>query len=148
MRSSHGLLRPGRFLWARVLLWSVVFGAALWIAYKFVKGAIIGLGLGGTGLPTTIGVLATLALYTASVRLIERRSPDELGLAQRPLRVRCARKKRPAKGKICAAPLDSRPLLTAPARGGLTDLRGAGGQRTYLYAKCPRFMGEERLVTW
>jgi membrane protease YdiL (CAAX protease family) len=82
MRSSHGLLRPGRFLWARVLLWSVVFGAALWIAYKFVKGAIIGLGLGGTGLPTTIGVLATLALYTASVRLIERRSPDELGLAQ------------------------------------------------------------------
>jgi hypothetical protein len=39
-------------------------------------------GLGGTGLPTTIGVLATLALYTASVRLIERRSPDELGLAQ------------------------------------------------------------------
>jgi len=62
MRSSHGLLRPGRFLWARVLLWSVVFGAALWIAYKFVKGAIIGLGLGGTGLPTTIGVLATLAL--------------------------------------------------------------------------------------
>jgi hypothetical protein len=55
---------------------------ALWIAYKFVKGVIIGLGLGGTGLPTTIGVLATLALYTASVRLIERRSPDELGLAQ------------------------------------------------------------------
>jgi hypothetical protein len=31
MRSSHGLLRPGRFLWARVLQWSVVFGAALWI---------------------------------------------------------------------------------------------------------------------
>ena len=62
--------------------WSAVFGAALWIAYKFVKGVIIGLGLGGTGLPTTIGALATLALYTASVRLIERRSPDELGLAQ------------------------------------------------------------------
>ena len=82
MRSSHGLLRPGRFLWARVLLWSVVFGVALLIAYKFVKGVIIGLGLGGTGLPTTLGVLATLALYTASVRLIERRSPDELGLAQ------------------------------------------------------------------
>jgi len=69
-------------LWARVLLWSVVFGVALLIAYKFVKGVIIGLGLGGTGLPTTLGVLATLALYTASVRLIERRSPDELGLAQ------------------------------------------------------------------
>ena len=82
MPSSHGLLRPGRFLWARVLTWSVVFGVALWIAYKFVKGVIIGLGLGGTGLPTTIGALATLALYTASVRLIERRSPDELGLAQ------------------------------------------------------------------
>ena len=82
MRSSHGLLRPGRFLWARVLPWSVVFGVALWIAYKFVKGVTIGLGLGGTGLPTTIGALATLALYTASVRLIERRSPDELGLAQ------------------------------------------------------------------
>jgi membrane protease YdiL (CAAX protease family) len=82
MRSSHGLLRPGRFLWARVLPWSVVFGLALWITYKFFKGVIIGLGLGGTGLPTTIGVLATLALYTASVRLIERRSPDELGLAQ------------------------------------------------------------------
>ena len=82
MRSSHGLLRPGRFLWARVLPWSVVFGLALWIVYKFVKGVTIGLGLGGTGLPTTIGVLATLALYTASVRLIERRSPDELGLAQ------------------------------------------------------------------
>jgi CAAX protease family protein len=65
-----------------VLLWSVVFGVALLIAYKFVKGVIIGLGLGGTGLPTTLGVLATLALYTASVRLIERRSPDELGLAQ------------------------------------------------------------------
>ena len=75
MRPSQGLLRPGRFLWARVLPWSVVFGVALWIAYKFVKGVIIGLGLGGTGLPTTIGVLATLALYTASVRLIERRSP-------------------------------------------------------------------------
>jgi membrane protease YdiL (CAAX protease family) len=56
-------------LWARVLPWSIVFGIALWIAYKFVKGVIIGLGLGGTGLPTTIGVLATLALYTASVRL-------------------------------------------------------------------------------
>jgi membrane protease YdiL (CAAX protease family) len=82
MRSSQGLLRPGRFLWARVLPWSVVFGVALWIAYKFVKGVTIGLGLGGTGLPTTIGALATLALYTASVRLIERRSPDELGLAQ------------------------------------------------------------------
>ena len=82
MRSSHGLLRPGRFLWARVLPWSVVFGVALWIAYKFVKGVTIGLGLGGTGVPTTIGVLATLALYTASVRLIERRSPDELRLAQ------------------------------------------------------------------
>jgi len=65
-----------------VLPWSVVFGVALWIAYKFVKDVIIGLGLGGTGLPTTIGVLATLALYTASVCLIERRSPDELGLAQ------------------------------------------------------------------
>ena len=84
MRSSRGLLRPGRFLWARVLLWSVVFGVALLIAYKFVKGVIIGLGLGGTGLPTTLGVLATLALYTASVRLIERRSPDELGLALAP----------------------------------------------------------------
>jgi hypothetical protein len=41
---------------------------ALWIAYKFVKGVIIGLGLGGTGLPTTMGVLAAPALYTASVR--------------------------------------------------------------------------------
>ena len=61
--------------------WSAVFGVAFWIAYKFVKGVIIGLGLGGTGLPTTIGALAALALYTASVRLIERRSPDELGLA-------------------------------------------------------------------
>ena len=82
MRSSHGLLRPGRFLWARVLAWSVVLGVALWIVYKFVKGVTIDLGLGGTGLPTTIGALATLALYTASVRLIERRAPDQLGLAQ------------------------------------------------------------------
>src|SRR4029079_5135079 len=54
---------------ARVLPWSIVFGVALWIAYKFVKGVIIGLGLGGTGLATTMGVLATPALYTASVRL-------------------------------------------------------------------------------
>ena len=81
-RPARARCGTGRFLWARVLPWSVVFGVALWIAYKFVKGVIIGLGLGGTGLPTTIGVLATLALYTASVRLIERRSPDELGLAQ------------------------------------------------------------------
>ena len=79
---SHGLLRPGRFLWARALPWSVVLGVALWIAYKFVKAVGIGLGLGGTGVPTTLGVLAALALYTATVRLIERRSPNELGLAQ------------------------------------------------------------------
>ena len=29
-----------------------------------------------------LGVLAALALYVLSVRLIERRTPDELGLAQ------------------------------------------------------------------
>jgi uncharacterized protein len=81
-RPSHGLLRPGRFLWARALPWSVVLGLALWIVYKFVERLGMSLGLGGTGVPTSLGVLAALALYTASVRLIERRSPDELGLAQ------------------------------------------------------------------
>ena len=33
-------------------------------------------------MPTVLGVLAALALYVLSVRLIERRTPDELGLAQ------------------------------------------------------------------
>jgi hypothetical protein len=35
---SKGLLRPGRFFWARALPWSLVLGIALWIVYKFVKG--------------------------------------------------------------------------------------------------------------
>jgi len=50
-RPSQGLLRPSRFLWARVLPWSIVFGIALWIAYKFVKGVIIGLGSAERGCP-------------------------------------------------------------------------------------------------
>jgi hypothetical protein len=78
----HGLLQPGRFFWARALPWSVVLGIALWIAYKFVKGVGIGLGLGGTGVPTTLGVLAALALYALSVRLIEQRRVDELAGAR------------------------------------------------------------------
>jgi membrane protease YdiL (CAAX protease family) len=81
-RTTHGLLRPGRWFWARALPWSIVLGIALWITYKFVKGVGIGLGLGGTGVPTVLGVLAALALYALSVHLIERRPPDELGLAQ------------------------------------------------------------------
>jgi uncharacterized protein len=78
----HGLLQPGRFFWARALPWSVVLGIALWIAYKFVKGVGIGLGLGGTGVQTTLGVLAALALYALSVRLIEQRRVDELAVAR------------------------------------------------------------------
>jgi membrane protease YdiL (CAAX protease family) len=81
-RPSWGLLRPGRFLWARALPWSLVLGMALWIAYKFVKGVGIGLGLGGSGAATMLGVLAALALYVLSILLIERRTPNELGLAQ------------------------------------------------------------------
>jgi membrane protease YdiL (CAAX protease family) len=42
----------------------------------------IALGLGGTGVPTSLGVLGALALYVLSVRLIEQRLPDELALAQ------------------------------------------------------------------
>jgi len=80
---SQGLLRPGRFLWARAVPWSIVFGIVLWIAYKFVKDVGIASGLdGSSGVPTVLGVLAALALYVLSVRLIERRTPDELGLAQ------------------------------------------------------------------
>jgi membrane protease YdiL (CAAX protease family) len=80
---AKGLLQPGRFLWARAVPWSLVFGIVLWIAYKFVKGVGIDWGLdGSSGVPTVLGVLATLALYALSVRLIERRTPDELGLAR------------------------------------------------------------------
>jgi membrane protease YdiL (CAAX protease family) len=82
IKETHGLLRPGRWLWARALPWSIVLGIALWITYKLVKGVGIGLGLGGTGLPTMLGVLAALALYVLSVRLVERRTVDELGLAR------------------------------------------------------------------
>ena len=78
---SQGLLRPGRFFWARAVPWGIVFGTVLWIAYKFVKGVGIDSGLDGS-MPTVLGVLAALALYVLSVRLIERRTPDELGLAQ------------------------------------------------------------------
>src|SRR5205823_3731974 len=60
----------------------IVLGIALWITYRFVKGVGISLGLGGTGLPTTLGVLAALAVYVLSVRLIERRTADELGVAR------------------------------------------------------------------
>src|SRR5437868_11651831 len=81
-RKTHGLLRPGRWLWARALPWSIVLGIALWITYRFVKGVGISLGLGGTGLPSTLGVLAAVAVYVFSVRLIERRTVDELGLAR------------------------------------------------------------------
>jgi hypothetical protein len=63
------------------LPWSVVLGIALWVAYKFVKGVGIGLGLGGTGMPTVLGVLGALTLYVLSIRLIERRAPSELGFA-------------------------------------------------------------------
>ena len=60
-----------------------MFGIVLWIAYKFVKGVGIDSGLdGSSGVPTVLGVLAALALYVLSVRLIERRTPNELGLAQ------------------------------------------------------------------
>jgi membrane protease YdiL (CAAX protease family) len=79
---SQGLLRPDRFLWARALPWSLVLGIALWIAYKFVQGVGIDLGLGGSGAATILGVLAALALYVLSVILIERRMPDELRLAK------------------------------------------------------------------
>src|SRR5215468_7819287 len=80
---SQGLLRPGRFLWARAVPWSIVFGIVLWIAYKFVKGVGIESGLdGSSGLPTVLGVLAALAVYALSVRLIERRRPDELRIAE------------------------------------------------------------------
>jgi uncharacterized protein len=79
---SQGLLHPGRSLWARALPWSIVLGLALWGAYKFVKAVGIGLGLSGTGLPTALGVLAALALYLLSVRLIERRTADELGVTR------------------------------------------------------------------
>src|SRR6516225_1737601 len=80
---SQGLLRPGRFLWARAVPWGIVFGIVLWIVYKFVKSVGIDSGLdGSSGVPTVLGVLAALALYVLSVRLIERRTPDELGLAQ------------------------------------------------------------------
>src|SRR5262249_12689793 len=80
---AQGLLRPGRFLWARAVSWGVVFGIALWIAYKFAKGVGIDSGFdGSSGVPTVLGVLAALALYVLSVRLIEWRTPDELGLAQ------------------------------------------------------------------
>src|SRR5262252_9733192 len=82
-RPSQGLLRPGRFFWARAVSWGIVFGIVLWIAYKFVKGVGIDSGLdGSSGVPTVLGVLAALALYVLGVRLIERRTPDELGLAQ------------------------------------------------------------------
>jgi len=77
---ARGLLRPGRFLWARALPWSLVLGIALWIAYKFAKSVGIDLGFGGSGVPTMLGVLAALALYALSVVLIERRTPKELGL--------------------------------------------------------------------
>jgi uncharacterized protein len=80
---SQGLLRPGRFLWARAVTWGIVFGIVLWIAYRFVKAVGIDSGLdGSSGVPTVLGVLAALALYVLSVRLVERRRPDELGLAQ------------------------------------------------------------------
>jgi uncharacterized protein len=80
---SQGLLRTGRFLWARAVPWSIVLGIALWISYKFVKGVGIDSGLdGSSGVPTLLGALAAVALYVLSVRLIERRTPDELGLAQ------------------------------------------------------------------
>jgi uncharacterized protein len=80
--TTHGLLRPGRWLWARALGWSIVLGIALWSTYKSVASVGIGLGLGGTGLPTMLGVLAALALYLLSVRLIEQRTADELGVAR------------------------------------------------------------------
>ena len=80
---AQGQLRPGRFLWARAVPWSLVFGIVLWITYKLVKGVSIDLGLeGSSGVPTVLGVLAALALYALSVHLIERRTPYELGLAQ------------------------------------------------------------------
>jgi uncharacterized protein len=79
----QGLLRPDHFFWARALPWSVVFGTALWIAYKFSEGVGVDLGLGvSSGVPTVLGVLAAFALYVLSVRVIEQRLPGELGLAQ------------------------------------------------------------------
>jgi hypothetical protein len=70
-------------LWARAVSWGIVFGILLWFAYKFAKRGGIDLGLeGSSGVPTVLGVLAALALYILGVRLIERRTPDELGLAQ------------------------------------------------------------------
>jgi membrane protease YdiL (CAAX protease family) len=80
--SSQGLLRPGRWFWARALPWSIVLGLALWTSYKFVKGVGIDWGLGGSGIPTILGLLAALALYVLSVLVIERRTPDELGVAR------------------------------------------------------------------
>src|SRR5262252_3347553 len=80
---SQGLLRPGRFLWARAVPWGIVFGIVLWVAYKCVQGVGIDAGLdGSSGVPTVLGVLAALTLYVLSVRLVERRRTDELGLAQ------------------------------------------------------------------
>jgi membrane protease YdiL (CAAX protease family) len=83
---SKGLLQPGHLLWARALPWGIVFAVVLWVVYKMAKGAAGDLGLGGAGprilVPATLGVLAALALYVLSVRLIERRWPDELALAR------------------------------------------------------------------
>src|SRR5262245_40493554 len=77
---ARGLLRPGRFLWARALPWSLVLGIALWIAYKFAKSVGIDLGFGGCGVRTMRGGLAALALDGLRVRLVERRTPREHGL--------------------------------------------------------------------
>jgi hypothetical protein len=61
---SQGLLRPDRFFWARAVPWSVVFGTALWIAYKFGVGVGIDLGL-GVSIGVVLGVLASRCMYWA-----------------------------------------------------------------------------------
>ena len=83
---SKGLLQPGRLLvGAGAALGHRVRARALGCVQDG-KGAARDLGLGGGGprilVPATLGVLAALALYVLSVRLVERRWPDELALAR------------------------------------------------------------------
>lgn len=88
-----GILAPGRWRWARALVWMVALGALLIVAYNAIArgvlmamlstsdaAAISAAPAGGKLVSTIAGVAALVALYWGAIRLAERRRVPELAV--------------------------------------------------------------------
>ena len=79
---NRGVLAPGRWRWARALLWMVVLVVAIsFIAFPGWLPRLLPIPAGSRNLIFGIAALPALLAYAALVFWAERRRPDELGLS-------------------------------------------------------------------